>query len=293
MHRAFTLIELLVVIAIIVVLSGMLLPVVTLAQRRAHQTNTEVVLRQTEGALELFRGELDTYPYQAHDPLATFPEAPNRLAWVLGHDLTDDERSALDQDLAAARAAYAPGGAHAVQASDIDPEWCTNGNAYDRKRYREIGAGVVGRMATERASLAVIAGNAGVGGIRGRSGQPVLGGATSAGFARDYLLDELDRSRVAGDALLDTYGRPLVYICPVVQGMRPVHVPECMNNDRWRSSPQLPIDPGYYGLDTTGRAVTDALDSEVVVQVCLVHPRLISVEHGGFEFVLRREQRGG
>lgn len=266
MRRAFTLIELLVVIAILAVLAGMLMPIVSMAQRKAHRTNTEALMRKVETGLELFRGEMDTYPYQHHDTGSSFPEAPNRLAWTLGHDLDLAERAALNADLEAARRAYAPGGSHVFKAADVDPEYSTSGNNFDRQRYEEIAAGVVNRMAIERAGLAVIAGNLTVTGIRGREGAAVVPEPASSGFARDYLGAELDQDRIAGEAIVDSYGNPLVYVCPVVQGMRSVHVPECMNNDRWRSPPSKPVEVDYYGLDTQGRSITTSMASDIRVE---------------------------
>jgi prepilin-type N-terminal cleavage/methylation domain-containing protein len=112
--RGFTMIELLVVISIMSILSGLLMPMVVLARKRAAESNTLALLRKVETGLELFKGELDTYPFQAHSVFAAFPEADNHLAWVLAHDLDQDEHQALNLDLSAARAAYTPGGAHAV-----------------------------------------------------------------------------------------------------------------------------------------------------------------------------------
>lgn len=262
-RRAVTLIEVLVVMGIISMLAGMLQPVVVLAQRRAQRTNTESLLRKVETGLELFRGEQDTYPFQDHPATEPFPAAPNRLAWTLGHDLTAAERTALETDLAVARGAYAPGGAHVHDSADLDPSYSTSGNAYDRQRYKEMAAGVINRMAAERASLAVLAGNLAVTGIRGKTGTAVVPDPVSTGFARNYLAAELTPTQIGGDAILDAYGRELVYVCPVVQGMRSIFVPECLNNDIWRSPPSKAVEVDYYGLDTRGRELATSLASDI------------------------------
>lgn len=264
MRTAFTLIEVMIVLSIVALLSGMLMPVVSLAQKRANKTNTLALLRKVETGLELFRGEMDTYPHQLHDSADPFPAADNRLAWTLGRDLTLSERTALNTDLATARAVYAAGGVHALDRTEIDPTYTHSGlPAEEKVQYGEMAAGLINRMGAERATLAVLAGNREVEGIRGRNGQRILDAPQSHGFARDYLAFDLNAKNIRGDAIIDCYGRELIYVCPVVQGMRSFHAPENIFKDRWHSTPHEAIEVGYYQLGTTGRSLATSMASDI------------------------------
>ena len=265
MRKAFTLIEVLVVLTIIAVLSGMLMPVVTIAQKRAKKTNTQSLLRKVETGLELFRGEMDAYPYQFHAVGDPFPSADNRLAWTIGHDMTGIERNDLNDDLLAARLAYGPSGAHAVTAAIVDPAFYAGytGDTGAIGDHKNMGAGMVNRMGAERACLAVIAGNTQVTGLRGKTGMSIVAAPASRGFARDYLAFDLNRKNVRGDAIIDLYGKELIYVCPVIKGMRPVHVAEAKTKNQWYGSPDKPIDVVYYSLDTQGRAATISMASDI------------------------------
>lgn len=262
-RAAFTLIEVAIVLAIVALLSGMAMPVVSTAQKRAKQTNTLSLLRKVEAGLELFRGEMDTYPYQLHATSDPFPAADNRLAWTLGKDLAAAERCALDSDLAAVRAAYAVGGAQALVRADVDPTYYTAGTTAERLQNQDMAIGMVNRMGVERASLALIAGNGAITGLRGHTTQRVLAAPASQGFARDYLAHDLETKRIRGDAIIDLYGHPLVYICPVVQGMRSFHAPECVLKDQWQPTPKRAVEVEYYGLQRQGRALATGMDSDM------------------------------
>lgn len=264
MRRAFTLIELLVVLSIIAVLSGMLMPIVSIARKQANASNTKALLRKVENALELFRGEMDTYPYQLHDVGDPFPAATNRLAWTLGHDLTGIERSDLNADLLAARLTYAIGGAHAFTGAQVDPVYyASQAGDPELPVIKDMAAGMVNRMATERATLAIIAGNTQIKGLRSKSGVNVLPTPASNGFAQNYLAFDLNAKNIRDDAIIDIYGQELVYICPVTKGMRSIHVAEPRIKDQWRSVPSSPIDILYYGLGTSGRSPTTSMASDL------------------------------
>lgn len=263
MRSAFTLIEVMVALSIVALLSGMLMPVVAIAQKRAKQTSTIALLRKVESGLELFRGEMDTYPYQLHAVSDPFPAADNRLAWTLGRDMTAIERTDLDTDLMAARAAYAPGGPHALVRANVDPTYYTAGTTAERLQNQDMAAGMVNRMGAERAALAVIASNVGVTGLRGREGQAVIATPDSRGFARNYLAFDLDPKRVRNDAIIDLYGNPLIYVCPVIQGMRSFHAPECVLKDQWQPVPGRAVEVEYYGLQSQGRALATSMASDM------------------------------
>lgn len=266
-RSGFTLIELLAVAAIIVLLSGLLLPLVGQARRQAAKTNTMSLMRKVETGLELFKGEVEAYPYQAHDPNENFPEAANRLAWVLGHKLNETERADLNADLVAVRLAYAPGGAHRIEhaykdnhpvwpiAGDVDPKAGGGGISFDYVIHSVLAS----RAACERANLAILAGNVTVKGVRPKLGVQLLPLPRSQGMAFDFLSYDLNPSDVVGDALVDFWGRPLVYNCPVVQGVLPFYANESHLGGH---QSEAPVDPHYYGMATTGRDVTTSRASD-------------------------------
>ena len=247
----FSLIELLVVITILVLLAGMLMPVVSMARTRAAKTNTMALMYKVETGLELFKGEVDVYPYQKHSTETPFPESENRLAWILAHQLEPDERTALNEDLSAVRSAYGPDGLHRVAAEHIDPAISNN--------FKEAHTMMVSRSATERAGLAVIAGNAGVMGILPNQDSPIIGAPVSSGYAFDFLSSDLRKGDVDGDAIVDFYGRPLIYNCPVEQGVMGFELNTTHINNGWGSGA---VNPEYYGLHTKGRTATDSMVSD-------------------------------
>lgn len=254
-HYGFSLIELLVVISILSILSGMLMPVVVLARKRAASTNTLALMRKVETGLELFKGELGTYPYQVHDPSAIFPEAGNRLAWVLAHDLTQDERNALDADLAVVREAYRQGGDHYIVETELDPRVREGLRSNDFMIHSTLAS----RGARERGILAIVAGNVAVNGVGADSTIQLVPSPASRGMAYDYLSLDLNPSDIRGDALVDAWGQPLIYNCPVIQGLLPVFPNTSHMNGNQN---ETPIDPRYYGFHTIGREVTTSLASD-------------------------------
>lgn len=252
--QAFTLIELLIVIGIIAILAGLLMPVMTIAGNRAAVTSTEAVLRKAETALDMFRGEMRTYPYQKHDNAnPTFDPIDNRLGWVLAHDMTPAERADLDSDLAAVRAAYGLGGMHEIDATEVDSRVNVVGND---PLVLAMHAGLASRLAAERASMAVLSGNVTIKGVMSNKLQTVVGVPKSSGVAVDYLSGELTPRELRGDAIIDHWGRPLFYNCPMVQGVRDVYSPSGMfwNTHITTIHDKLPpVSAEYYGLLTIGR----------------------------------------
>lgn len=246
-HRGFTLIELLVAISVLAILAGMAMPVVGLAKRTAARKNTESLLAKVETGLRLFKVDMSIYPFQEHPTAAAFPAADNRLGWALAHDLTVAERADLDDDLAKARKAYGPGGAHALTVANVDPVVGTY--APDQRTH----AGAVNRLGTERATLAILAGYTAVAGLRNKPTTSVITGAKSSGYASDYLRSDLTREQLQGDCVVDLFRQPLVYICPVIPPMRRL-IPA--DTDR-------PVDIEYYGLAARGRLATTSLASDM------------------------------
>lgn len=202
MRRGFTLIELLVVISILLLLVGLAMPLVGIARRSAAQKNTAALMAKVETALGLFRTDVGVFPYQRHPTSDPFPAADNMLGWVLAHAMTVDERQDLDADLEVVRQAYRPGGAHALTDADV-----LSGH---HDSVKSVHVALVNRMASERASLAMLSGNTGILGVRNRPTTAVVGSPRSRGYADDYLSADLAREEIQGDVLVDRYRKPLV-----------------------------------------------------------------------------------
>lgn len=90
--HGFTLIELLIVISILALLAGMLMPIMTLAQKQARITNTKAGLTKVDQAIRLFRTDMKTYPWQTDlsdadtDPSKLTNNLGFRLAWKPADD---------------------------------------------------------------------------------------------------------------------------------------------------------------------------------------------------------------
>jgi prepilin-type N-terminal cleavage/methylation domain-containing protein len=243
-HRGFSLVEILVVVSILAILAALAMPMVGLARRTAARKNTESLLAKVETGLRLFKADMSVYPFQDHPAAAAFPAADNRLGWALAHDLTVAERADLDQDLAIARSAYRPGGTHELGIADLDPHVTAD---------QAMHAGMVNRLAAERAVLAILSGNTAVRGLRNKPTQAIVPAPASQGYATDYLSRDLAREEIRNGVLVDHQRRPLVYICPVVPAMR-------------RLSPQGSGDTlrtDWYGMGGSGRASTAVLASDM------------------------------
>ncbi len=228
--NGFTLIELLVVIGILMVLLGLLLPILSLAERESRKSATRTVMVKVDTALRLFRSEIGPYPYQAkYADLAAGESWTNRLYYHLGTDIADDDRIKVKADADAAGAIYStnaitgdpPTSPHAYKEFDI---WNNSNQA--------VGHDICNIMAEERVRLAVYSGHPKItGGVlsvpyykvrRVLPTTPLLATPASEarpGWAKDYLKGELPRRHVAGDAILDAWNRPIIYVCQVVEGM--------------------------------------------------------------------------
>lgn len=259
--RAFTLPELLIAVATVALLSAMATGALAHAERVGRATATRSVLQRVETALGLFAGEIGAHPWRDAAGADPLPGAGNDLFRRLGGALDAAGRADLDADLAAAEAAYR-GGAQALSDAEIDP--LETGGAPSRRMH----AGLVNRLAGERARQAVLAGCTGVRGIdlrpatdpASRRNQAVVAAPRSRGWCGDYLAGELTAREVSGDAVLDAYGTPLLYVCPVVRGVRGT-LP-AIGLDGF-GNPALPVVEEAYGMETRGRAAAASLASDI------------------------------
>jgi prepilin-type N-terminal cleavage/methylation domain-containing protein len=176
----------------------------------------------------------------------------------------------------------APVSVHAFRKADIVPAWKWNtatlawdtaSDPWNNPNERLATATILNRMAQERARLAIFAGDVDVTGLRlqdirrpdgslyaaGRDNSAVrlLTAAARSdarpGWAADYLHGELEQRWRRGDAILDAYGKPLVYVCQITEGCR--HVRSFLF-----SSGVINLDVRRYGLQRRGRRPLSSID---------------------------------
>lgn len=253
--RAFTLIELVMVMGIIVALIAVSLPLLGLAQREANKGATKVVMAKVDTAIRLFRSEVGSYPWQpGYADLASGATWDNRLYWHVGTDI-----SAADLDILRSEAVAAA----LVYRRDVAIP--------DPRAFRPTdGAGdtwMLNTMASERARLAIFAGNTTVAtpvldpayvatwpiaNRRTMPTTPLLSAPTSRGWARDLLVGEIPRHYRSGDAILDAWGKPLLYVGQVVEGMA-----ASPSDGIWGAV----IIPENYGMQAQGRTTLAPFDA--------------------------------
>lgn len=211
----------------------------------------------------------------------------NRLFYHLGTTIANSDLLNLHADAAAAAARYdypvkqAWNGVseltvfasiHTYRQGDV-----VRGQRNDMSSASDANSGIFGplgtavilnRMAKERARLAIFAGNPQVVGIKlpddinadgslfdaaradPTATTPLLGSPTSLakpGWASDYLKGNLESKYVMGETILDAYFQPLLYVCQVVEGVRPPRSPAVFDN--FTSA----IDQTTYNFTTAGR----------------------------------------
>lgn len=255
---AFTLMELLIVMGILSLLASMLMPMLGLAKRSANRTATQAVMHKVDTAVRLFRSEMGVYPYQLSyaDPWSN--RLFYSLGTTI--DPTDLGNLQTDAATAEAKYAYytakdASSGdqvenlagppavsVFAFRRADIHPIWSGSTNqrdSTDNPNDRLAMAVVLNRMAGELARLEVFAGNVDVTGLKiadakTSTGAPYFSGrdnsgsklltspqsAGKAGWADNYLRGELEKRYQQGEAIIDAYGKPLVFISQIHEGAR-------------------------------------------------------------------------
>ena len=228
----FSLIELLVVLSIMVLLAGMLMPILGIARRTAKRQAAVVQMNAIGVALDAFKRDAGTYPWQVHPADEAGPWG-NALAYRLMHRLDDaNEHPKLRQDLSYVRTAYRPGGDCWIAGTSIDQprKALSMTSTYSTKDKTRL-ATLLNRLASERACVAVLGGNTGIlrtvpdGGGPWKDGSAVLDNPKSRGWCDDYLGGQLRRAEYtldkAGvpDAIVDPYGGALVYVHAVRNGV--------------------------------------------------------------------------
>lgn len=258
----FTLVELLVVLAVIGALMGLLFPMLTVVRRQAATTSTQSLLKRVDNALQRFQSEAGCTPYQDHS--SGYPTA-NHLAWHLRHSMTSTEAAALKSDIRAASARYDPaaiGATMVITDNQVDPRETDSAP-------RLVHASIANRAARNRARLAILAGHTGITGLAfpGHSfnGTPLVPNPTSRGLAIDLLGADLESRELDGDAIIDRWKKPLIYVCPVVPGAKPTWLPGAVGtSDTSDKRPRLPFLPEYYGLQTRGRAPAASMSDSIL-----------------------------
>ena len=273
--RAFTLVELLVTIAIISLLMAMAMPMLNVAREQARASMTRSVMARVDGALRQFKTDYRVYPYQLSYADVDNGEQPdNRLAYHLGTDISDAQRTRVIQDMDAA----------AAQSSCRFDVYTQDVSSYGAIAYTKadlVNAGghylsgaagalvLLNRMGAERLRLSVLAGCTTItgpritqysGGIRdlsgiralpnpaSRSSPDIANGHAGPGWAVDYLAGELEQRFIKDQAVLDAWKRPIAYVCQVLPTCRPT-----ATYSFYAASLLSDITP--YGLNTPSRVV--------------------------------------
>lgn len=246
--KGFTLIELMVVIGIIFVLMAMMMPMYAMVQNSLLRSHTTYVISKVDAALRKFKTDYGVYPYQsAYPDLAggeSISDHPNNLFFRLGMPMDIVRRATVVADMttAASRFNYSvspgslwdDGAIGSPGMTYVKADFAANPGYVASNGNQASGAVLLNRMARERMRLAVLAGDVAVGGpvvcksdttvfanrtttaVLSSSAQSSLIGSGSTprlGWTADYLGSDLERRFIAGDSILDAWGRPLIYVC--------------------------------------------------------------------------------
>lgn len=241
MRRGFTLIELLIAMSILVILMSIMFPVYGVVRRSMQLAATQLVLRKVDAGLRQFKVDWLAYPGQMAYP-ASEADLTNQLKYRIGTDLSDTKRTQILQD------AETAGNLFNFVTSGAQPSTLTYTTA-SIVAGTEAGntltcAILLNRMGRERARLAAISGNLWLRGpvVAPNSAPPInqdmrgtaffpspqsLGSGPpdpGPGWACDYLSGELEARFQSGSALLDAWGRPIIYIGQMIPGVLGSHM---------------------------------------------------------------------
>ncbi len=258
--------ELLAVMAVISVLVGMSMPLLSFARRQANRTNTTSLMRKVDGGLRLFRIDHGGFPYREWSEAVNPPPASNGfppenlLAYHLCHDLSDTERTNLQTDVDAAGNAYEVGGLARIPSTDYNAQSYTSWTSTNTGTAR-VSAFHLNRLARQWARTNVMIGNVEIrrtvksGSSPWIEGGRILTAPTTKGCAIDYLSHDIPVRNRANDAILDLWGNPLIYICPVQPGVVG-YFGENIGSDM--------INTAWFGFSPRSRrTATTALDSDM------------------------------
>lgn len=248
-HSAFTLIELLITMSIIVFLTGMMMPLVTMAKRSSMKTVTMSTMAKAEAAIYQFKTDFKGYPYCQLTNLADGDPWTNPLNNNIGTDISAAQQLAVKADMQAAAAPYGsnPPSTQTFVPSDVAANGVTWSGDTLNWTYPAQGQACVllNRLGAERANEMMLIGEVQGCGVKmlsqtntstsgddtvqtitrtGRdlSAVPLVPNPQSQsepGWAKDYLQGEVDAKFLKGNALLDAYLNPLIYICQVTPGV--------------------------------------------------------------------------
>lgn len=285
--RGFTLIELMVALGIVSLLTGMLMPVLNLAQRSAKSSNSRSVLAKIDIALRSFRLDAGALPFYATPAAGDDPSTgwDNELGFRLARTMSDSERTAMQVDLAAVGTAYATGGsAHITGAmvDQFDNVYTLRGSRWSDVAMRSAAAAVIlNRMGAERARVAILSGNTAIRATVQNGGNPwtdaagpLLTSPASRGWCDDYLSRDLPAKELQRDgdgepaAILDLWGHPYVYYHPMINGVLGGTVQFTgftgqVSGSDWSSWPKGHLSEAWFGLQPRPRAATTSLASDM------------------------------
>jgi len=250
--QAFTLIEVLVVMSILVLLSGLLMPMVSMIKRATQRSRTGAVLYKVDSALRQYHAEFGVYPYQQDypdlDAGASLASQPNHLGRILGQEIDADNQQRVLADMDSAASAF-------CDESTTSPLRFLPSDTIDGNY-----AILLNRMARQQARLAVMAGDLTYHGplfCSASSQTPIdrtahvalsaPSSSASPGWTRDYFEGALEKRYIdpVSGAVLDDYGTPLVYISQNLPGI----TGSC---DRIAGEQVKPFDSRSYGLGPQG-----------------------------------------
>jgi type II secretory pathway pseudopilin PulG len=266
------LLELLIVVSVVVMLMGMLMPLINIANRMAKQTATRSVMIKVDIAARRFREDVGAYPYQRSyaDPLANWT---NNLAWHLGTTMDGDQYGDVTKDAKTAAAHY-----------NTYVTTAPNNHAFNDV--------MLTRMAAERARIMILAGNLDVKGpqtsndvdnngavitVTAKPSTDLVTSPDSDGWADDYLEGELESRYRSGQQILDAWKTPLIYVCQVTPGMTPAV--RVQNKRHLRA-----ISFGLHTLGRTTLAERDALTGLNVAAHATYLPSLTALRHSDRRF---------